>query len=218
MDPAWAAGSSAGSTFVAVGQPAPGLHVDELGVADFAMRQVFFSPYETINPFITGPESHPVLFHYIVAGFIKLFGPHIFSLRLQTALVGTLGVLATYLMVRAFSGKQTALFAALLMVTYHYHVHWSRISLNNIWDTLWVPLMLGPFLWGWRKRWSGGAALSGLAVGLSQYFYPGSKIGLVLLGGADPGDVEGCPPRTSPLGNLPRQVGVGGSFARLPQS
>jgi hypothetical protein len=161
----------------------PGMHIDELGVADFAMRQVFFSPFETINPFITGPESHPVLFHYIVAAFIKLFGPHIFSLRLQTALIGTLGVLATYLMVRAFSGKRAALFAALLMVAYHYHVHWSRISLNNIWDTLWVPLMLGPFLWGWRKQWSGGAALSGLAVGLSQYFYPGSKIGLVLLGG-----------------------------------
>ena len=159
----------------------PGLHVDELGVADFAMRQVFFGPYETINPFMTGPASQPALFHYIVAGFIKLFGPQIFSLRLMSALVGTLGVLATYFMVRAFSGKQTALFAALLMITYHFHIHWSRIALNNIWDTLWVPLMLGPFLWGWRKHWSGGAAISGLAVGISQYFYAGSKVGLILL-------------------------------------
>lgn len=159
----------------------PGLHVDEMGVADFAMRQVFFRPYETINPFMTGPASQPALFHYIVAGFIKLFGPQIFSLRLMSALVGGLGVLATYLMVRAFSGRGTALFAALLMIPYHYHVHWSRIALNNIWDTLWVPLMLGPFLWGWRRRWSGGAAISGLAVGFSQYFYAGSKVGLILL-------------------------------------
>lgn len=158
-----------------------GLHVDELGTADFAMRQVFFNPRETISPFITGPDSQPTLFYFLVAGFIRLFGPNIFSVRLLSVLVGGLGVLATYSMVRAFSGKQTALFAALIMATYHFHNHWSRISLNNIWDTLWVPLMLGPFLWGWRKRWSGGAVLSGLAVGLSQYFYAGSKVGVILL-------------------------------------
>ena len=158
-----------------------GLHVDEMGVADFAMGQVFPNFYSTINPFITGPVSQPVLFHYIVAGFIKLFGPHILSIRLISALVGTLGVLATYGMVRAFSGQKTALFAALMMAAYHFSIHWSRIALNNIWDTLWVPLMLGPFLWGWRRRWSGGAALSGLAVGLSQYFYAGSKVGVILL-------------------------------------
>jgi len=164
-----------------VGSLPPGLHVDEMGTADFAMRQVFFGPHETINPFITGPDSQPVLFHYLEAAFIRLFGPNILSLRLLSALAGSLGVVATYLMVRAFSGQRTAFFAAALMVTYHYHVHWSRISLNNIWDTVWVPLMLGPFLWGWRRHWSGGAAMSGLAVGLSQYFYAGSKVGLILL-------------------------------------
>ena len=158
-----------------------GFHLDEVGMADFSMRQVFFKPFETINPFITGQNSHPVLYNYVEALFIHLFGPSLLSLRLMSALVGTLGVTATYLMVRAFSGKGTALFAALLMVTYHYHVHWSRITLNNIWDTVWVPLMLGPFLWGWCRRWSGGAVLSGLAVGMSQYFYAGSKVGLILL-------------------------------------
>jgi hypothetical protein len=33
----------------------------------------------------------------------------------------------------------------------------------------------------WSARWSGGAVLSGVALGLSQYFYAGSKITLFLL-------------------------------------
>jgi hypothetical protein len=42
--------------------------------------------------------------------------------------------------------------------------------------------MLAAFAWGWRKGWSGGAIISGIAVGLSQYFYAGSRVGLILLG------------------------------------
>jgi hypothetical protein len=77
--------------------------------------------------------------------------------------------------------QRLALFTAAIMTTYHFHIHWSRIGLNNIWDTLWVPLILAPFAWGWRNNWCGGAILSGIAVGLSQYFYPGSRLGVFLL-------------------------------------
>jgi hypothetical protein len=35
--------------------------------------------------------------------------------------------------------------------------------------------------WGYRHRWSGGATLAGLCLGLSQYFYSGNKISFFLL-------------------------------------
>jgi hypothetical protein len=160
----------------------PGLlHVDEIGSADFPVRHVFPDGAATINPFVTGNSSQPVLYQYLMRLSIALAGYSIAGIRITSALAGTLAVLATYAVVAIFHDRRTALATAAIMTSYHYHVHWSRIALNNIWDTLWVPLMLAFFAWGWRKQWSGGAALAGLAAGLSQYFYAGSKLGLLLL-------------------------------------
>jgi hypothetical protein len=158
-----------------------GLHVDEVGIADFSLRHIYAIPHETLNPFRTGPASQPSLYHYVLRLSMAVGGASIFGLRLSSALAGALAVLVTYGMVAVFHNRRAALFSAAIMTTYHYHVHWSRIGLNNIWDTLWVPLMLAPFVWGWRKGWSGGAVLSGIAVGLSQYFYAGSRVGVILL-------------------------------------
>lgn len=158
-----------------------GLHVDEAGIADFSLRHVYPGPGETINPFRTGPSSQPSLYHYFLRLSMAVGGASIFGLRLSSALAGAAGVLATYGLVAVLHNRRAALISAAIMTTYHYHIHWSRIGLNNIWDTLWVPLMLAPFVWGWRKGWSGGAVLSGIAVGLSQYFYAGSRVGIILL-------------------------------------
>lgn len=158
-----------------------GLHVDEMGVAGYAARHVFPPEGQTINPFHTGASSQPTLYHYLIRLSFALFDYDIAGLRISSALVGTLAILATYLMVLVFDRKRTALFAAAIMATYHYHVHWSRLALNNIWDTVWVPLILAGFAWGYRRGWSGGAVLSGLALGLSFYFYAGNKISLFLL-------------------------------------
>lgn len=67
------------------------------------------------------------------------------------------------------------------MATYHYHIRWSRIALNNIWTTLRVPLVLFLFIWGWKKRWAGAAILGGFFMGLSAYFYQGGYLLLFLL-------------------------------------
>lgn len=158
-----------------------GLHVDEMGVAGYAVQHVFPPAAQTINPFHTGASSQPALYHYLIRLSFALFGYTIPALRLTSALAGTAAVLATYLLVRTFANARTGLLAAALMSTYHYHVHWSRIGLNNIWDTLWVPLVLAAFAWGYRRNWSGGAVLAGVALGLAQYFYGGNKIVLFML-------------------------------------
>jgi hypothetical protein len=158
-----------------------GLHTDEIGVADFTLHQVFVKPGETINPFITGSNSQPSFYNYVIYMTLSLLGNNIFALRSSSAVVGALAVLATFAAVAVLQNKRTAFFAAILMATFHYHLHWSRLALNNIWDTFWVPAMIAAYAWGWKKGWGGGAVLAGLALGLSQYFYAGSKISIFLM-------------------------------------
>lgn len=160
----------------------PGLfHLDEAGVASFARDSIFANPNVQLNPFITGPASMPTLHHYILRITMGIFGFTIFGLRISSVVAGALGVVCTYLMVKTIAGKRIALFAAAMMVTYHFSVHWSRIGLNNIWDTLWIPLCIYAFCKGWKEKWYGGAIFSGFALGISQYFYNGSKMVIFLL-------------------------------------
>jgi len=160
---------------------APGLHTDEVGLADVTLRHVFSAPGVTLNPFRSGSSAQPTLFYYLLWSSMRLFGENMVGLRLPSALAGTLSIAATYLVTAQVSGKRVGLFSAALLLTYHYHIHWSRLALNNVWDTLWIPAILGLFAWSWRSGRSGGAALSGFALGLSQYFYLGSKLAIFLL-------------------------------------
>jgi 4-amino-4-deoxy-L-arabinose transferase-like glycosyltransferase len=164
-----------------LGRVPGGLHVDEVGVGSFALGHVFPEPGRTLSPFRTGPASQPALHHYLIRLTLAVVGNSIAGLRISSVLAGVAAVAATYGMVAVLQNRRTAWLSAIFMAIFHYHIHWSRIGLNNVWDTLWVPLMLGTYAWGWKRRWSGGAVLSGLAVGLSQYFYAGSKLGLFVL-------------------------------------
>lgn len=158
-----------------------GLHVDEAGMAGFTMEHVYARGDHTVNPFIVSSGSHPTLYHYIVKLFMTGFGFTISGVRSSSVLAGTLAILATFAVVAVFQSRRVALIAAILMAAYHYHVHWSRLALNNIWDTLWMPLTLAAFAWGWKNRWSGGAVIAGAALGLGQYFYQGERIGVLLM-------------------------------------
>jgi 4-amino-4-deoxy-L-arabinose transferase-like glycosyltransferase len=160
----------------------PGLfHIDEAGVAGFARDNLFGDPFFIMNPFITGPSSQPALHHYILYYSMKIFGFTVAGLRVSSAIAGAMGVVVTYLMVKSISGRRIAILSAIMMAAYHFSIHYSRVGLNNIWDTLWVPLVVYGFGKGWKERWTGGAVLSGFALGISQYFYLGSKIGIFLL-------------------------------------
>jgi hypothetical protein len=157
------------------------LHPDEAGLALYTQIHVFARPGLTVNPFVTGSSVQPTLQSYIVALAMRLVGQTITGLRLPSVLAGTFAIAATYALIAVIDNRRMAFLAASVMTTYHYHIHWSRLALNNIWDSLWVPLVLAAFAWGWKRRWSGGAVISGLALGLSQYFYGGSKVAFFLL-------------------------------------
>lgn len=159
----------------------PGLHPDEVATADFTLRHVYPEDRLTFYPMRSGPYTQPGPFYYLVYTSIQIFGRTLTALRMPGVIAGTLAILATYALIAVRSDRRTALFTALLLSGFHFHIHWSRLALNNVWDTLWIPLTLAAFAWGWQSRWSGGAVLSGAALGLSMYFYVGSRIAVFLI-------------------------------------
>lgn len=159
----------------------PGLHPDEVTTTDFTIRHIFPPQGQTFYPLRSGPYSQPGLYYYLVYISLQIFGRTFIALRVPGVFAGTLAILATYWMIATRDDRRTALFAAILLSGFHFHLHWSRLALNNVWDTLWIPLVLAAFAWSWRSRWSGGAVIAGLALGLSQYFYVGSRIALLLI-------------------------------------
>lgn len=161
----------------------PAFLPDEAGSVDFALQNVFHPSlgWVTINPLRTGLDSQPVLYAYILRSSTALFGFSTTGARMSSILAGTLSIAGVFLMVNEMAGRKTAWLTAILMTTYHYHIHWSRIALSNIWVTFLLPLTLGFFLRGWRKSQDGGALLAGLCLGFTAYFYTGGYILVFLI-------------------------------------
>ena len=128
------------------------------------------------NPFATGWYSVPVLFFFLQAGSIQLFGDSVVGVRMVSALIGALAVCCTYVLARRLFGRTTALLAATLLAVLHYHIHFSRLASVQILDTLFLVLALFLLDRAFCERRSFDAALAGIVIGLSQYFYFGSRI------------------------------------------
>lgn len=162
----------------------PGLHPDESGYIEFALLHIpnAEQPWLVINPFRTGLDSQPILYKYLFWISTHLFGPSISAVKIFSVIAGAMAVLATFLMIKELTGNiRLAWLTALLMSVYHYHVHWSRLALSNIWTTLFLPLTIGMFLLGWRKQHSGAAVLAGACLGFSAYVYSGGYFVVILL-------------------------------------
>lgn len=123
------------------------------------------------NLFSIGWFSFPSLFYGLESVSIRLFGQTIEALRLVSALAGALTVVGLYGLVRALFDRPTALLAAALLMAAHFHIHFSRIGLQNIWDGLFTTLALAGLWRGWKTGRRANFLLCGLALGLGQYFY-----------------------------------------------
>jgi hypothetical protein len=132
------------------------------------------------NPFVVGWYSFPSLYFMLQSFSIRLLGTTTEAIRLTSALVGALTVPALYLVARPWLGNRAAFLAALYLAAFHFHVNFSRIALNNVWDGLGFVIVLGALVHGWRTGRRASFVLSGLFLGLLQYFYPSSRL-LVLL-------------------------------------
>jgi 4-amino-4-deoxy-L-arabinose transferase-like glycosyltransferase len=133
------------------------------------------------NPFGTGWFSHPSFYFYLLAASLRVFGWSLFALRLPSALFGSLGVAAVYLLGRNLFGRWTALVAALFLVGWTLPLHMSRLALNNSADVFFAALVMAFLHRGLVRgdRWAFVAA--GLALGLGLHFYFALRLLVVLV-------------------------------------
>lgn len=132
------------------------------------------------NPFVMGYMSMPTFFYWPLSWFLWLVGDSVIGLRLPAALVGTLTVPILYLFARGLWGRRVATLGALFLATYDYHIHYSRLGANNVWDALFVLLTLWALDRGLAAsdgvKQARSFLLAGLAMGLSVYFYTGARL------------------------------------------
>lgn len=134
------------------------------------------------NLFIAGWFSYPTLHSFIQSYFILIFGQTTQALRLMAAFAGALTVVLVFFVGRSMFGMVGGLCAAIFLAGMHYHIHFSRIGLINIWDGFFMILTLG-FLWlGWKQNRRSAFLVAGLGLGLAQDFYAtGRSIVLIIL-------------------------------------
>lgn len=135
----------------------------------------------TNNIFRAGWFSFPALHSFVQAIPIALLGQNIPALRLTAVVAGSLTVGAVYLVARQMFAQRTALLAAIFLAAFHFHNHFSRIGLNNIWDGLWFVVVLGLLWYAFQHESRRSYLVAGLALGFSQYFYVSVRILFLLV-------------------------------------
>lgn len=148
------------------------------GAAGLFARQMLDG--QATNLFNVGWFSFPSLYFSVQAVAIGLLGQTVEAIRLTSAFAGALTVVAVYLLARIMFNRTTALLAAGYLAASHFHIHMSRIALQNVWDGLFGTLALLGLWAGWKRGWRLAFIFCGLAVGLGLYFYVSTRVVPVL--------------------------------------
>ncbi len=139
---------------------------------------------ECHNLFALNWAAQPLAAYLPYALSISLFGSDAaFPIRLVTALAGTLTVAFTYLFVRETFDKTTAAVAGILLVSFPYHLHFSRLGIDNF-DALLSAALLWLLFRGLRKGTAGCFLLAGIVAALCFYTYAGSRLSAAIGVGA----------------------------------
>jgi hypothetical protein len=133
------------------------------------------------NPFTTGWFGVPTLSFFLNSLTINWLGQTITGLRLPWVLIGTVTVLVTFFLVKRLKGVHMALVVSLLVATYHYHIHFSRLGSNQVADPLFLTLALLFLYRALDEQSYLDWALAGGITGLAFYFYAGARITVVII-------------------------------------
>ncbi len=157
----------------------PGLFPDEAMNGNDALASLRTGVFPV---FYEGNNGREGLLVWIMALAFRLLGPSIWSLRLPSALIGVLTVVAVYSLGRELHGRRVALWAAFLLCSLFWHVNLSRMGLRAIL----VPLVMSlgfAVLWRALRTGSTGAfLLAGVLFGAGVYTYIAFRAALLLLG------------------------------------
>lgn len=137
------------------------------------------------NIFGLGWFSFPSLFFLIQSIPIRIMGQTAAALRTSSMIAGALTIPALYWYTNRVYGRYIAILSSAFLTVFHFHIHFSRLGLNNIWDGLFFVLFSGIFFHAWSKERSATGTLSfvgaGLILGIGQYFYSSVRVLLAML-------------------------------------
>jgi 4-amino-4-deoxy-L-arabinose transferase-like glycosyltransferase len=127
------------------------------------------------SPFQTGWLDQPTMEFYVTSIFTRTIGRSILAIRMPSAILGTLAVVALYLAARAIAGRRTALFAGTLAAASNVAIHFSRLGVNNIADGLFSAAVVGALWYAGSTGKARHYVVAGGLLGLAQYFYYGTR-------------------------------------------
>lgn len=128
----------------------------------------------------------PALLFYLMTPVLGLFGPHVWSVRLVSALIGGLTPLALYWAARPLIGQRPALLAAALLAVSSWAISMSRWAFPATLDHLLTLTAVGL---AWRgldaaanmRRSSLMLGAAGLCAGLATYAYHTGRVAPIAL-------------------------------------
>ena len=161
----------------------PGLYPDEAMNGNDAVEALKIGQYKLFYPDNNGREG---LFINLIAFSFNIFGIHIWSLKLVSALIGILTVLGLYLLTKElFHSTNIALLSAFFLATSFWHVNFSRIGFRAI---LVCFCLVWSFYFLFRsihrnkhKHIVWYLLLSGVFFGLGFYTYISFRIAVIIL-------------------------------------
>ena len=133
------------------------------------------------NLFGQGWAGQPMLAFFPTGLSVWLFGHTAMAVRLVSVIFGTLSVLFTYLFTREVFGKKQAFVAASLLATLPLNVHFSRIGVDNIIDSVSTTATLWFLFRGIKRKSTLSYLFSGILSGLSIATYPGSRLAPIMI-------------------------------------
>ena len=133
------------------------------------------------NPFATRWFDFPSMSFLAWGLSMVAFGKTVAGLRTLSVLLGTATVLTTFLLARELWGRRIAWLAAAFLTFGHFHMHYSRLAVNNIADPLFITLTLWLLIRGLRSGERFLFVLAGGVIGLAWYGYVGSRLIPIIL-------------------------------------
>jgi hypothetical protein len=135
---------------------------------------------EHLTLFKVGWAAQPLLSFLPTALSIELFGQTALAVRLVSAVQGALTVMLVYLLGREMFDRATGLLAAGFLVALPFHVHFSRLGVNNVVDALTSTAILWLVYRALRRGSLPAYLVAGLVTGLALYVYLGSRLAIGL--------------------------------------
>jgi len=135
---------------------------------------------EITNLFDTSWSGQPNTSFVPSAFSMIIFGKTMFALKMMSVLTGTFSILALYLLAREWFGREIALIASGFLVAYPFHLQFSRIGVDNIFDSLMAPLVIWLIFRAVRLKSLPAYLLAGIASGLTIYTYVGTRLVLAM--------------------------------------